>query len=253
MRNLVFCFFLIGCSFFVFGQNGFVLAEDLFSQKKYEQAKTQYQSLLKKGFQNQIIYRRLGDIEALQKRYKAASGYYQKLLTYNSQNADYHFLYGGTLALHAQQTSKLDALGYIDDIKSHLKKAVQLDVTHVEARWAMVQLYCELPGILGGSFKTSRLYANQLLELSPVDGYLALGYIAEYEKEYEKAIAYYKKAVLTGGSITTYQKLASLYENKTNEYLKAIVVLQEAYSIYQTEELLDEINRIKWQYDLLGD
>ncbi|GAK75276.1 TPR repeat precursor [Nonlabens ulvanivorans] len=70
---------------------------------------------------------------------------------------------------------------------------------------ALVQLYCELPGIVGGSLRTSRKYADELLKISPVDGHLAQGYIEEYDKEYRAAEKCYKKAIEIGGSLTTYK------------------------------------------------
>ena len=235
------------------GQDAFAKAESLFTAKDYPAAKVQFEALMKQGYQNETVLRRLGDIEALANRYENASNYYEKLLQLDPKNADYHFLYGGTLGLYAQQISKLDALSYIDDIKSHLKSAANLDPSHIEARWALVQFYCELPGILGGSLRTSRQYADELLEISPVDGYLAHGFIAEYDEEYKDAEAHYKKAVLTGGSMTTYKKLADLYEKKTKEYLKALVIYQEAYSKLKDDTILDEIARIKTEHDLVGD
>ncbi len=241
------------CSAMGLSQDAFAEAESLFNLKKYEEAKPIFKSLLLENTTDQTLLRRLGDIESYGERYKTAIPYYKKLVELDNLNADYHFLYGGTLGLHAKEISKMSALGIIDDVKYHLKKAAALDPNHIETRWALVQLYCELPGIIGGSIKMSHKYANELKEISPVDGYLAQGYIEEYDKEYRAAEKCYKKAIEIGGSLTTYKKLASLYEKRTEEYLKALITLQDAYVVHKDSSLLEEISRLKKDHDLAGD
>ncbi|WP_438962441.1 tetratricopeptide repeat protein [Nonlabens sp.] len=252
MKKILFILIAL-CSAMGYGQDAFAKAESLYKIKKYEEAKPLFKALLQENQKDPKILRRLGDIESYAKRYKTAFPYYKMLLDLDQSNADAHFLYGGTLGLHAKNVSKLDALGYLDDIKHHLKEAANLDANHIETRWALVQLYCELPAIVGGSYKSSRQYADQLQKISPVDGYLAHGFIAEHDKEYRDAEKFYKKAIEVGGSLTTYRKLISLYEHKTREYLKALVLLQEAYATHKDPSLLEEIGMLKENYDLVGD
>ncbi|HCQ14248.1 MAG TPA: hypothetical protein DIU01_13470, partial [Flavobacterium sp.] len=97
----------------------------------------------------------------------------------------------------------------------------------VESRWALVMLYIELPGIVGGSEKKAVKYADELMELSKVDGYLAKGYIDEYFNRYKKAEIYYLKAHEIGNSKTTFQKLYSLYLNKLKDKIKASKLKQQ--------------------------
>ncbi|MFT7119821.1 MAG: tetratricopeptide (TPR) repeat protein, partial [Flavobacteriales bacterium] len=129
--------------------------------------------------------------------------------------------------------------------KMYLKRAAELDLHHIESRHALSQLYCELPGIVGGSIKKSRSYADELLKLSPVDGHLAHGFIDEYEEDYGKAIASYSKAIETGGSLVTYRKLAAVYEDKLKNYEKAIKVLKRAQQQHQDKQLVLDIATLK--------
>jgi tetratricopeptide (TPR) repeat protein len=94
---------------------------------------------------------------------------------------------------------------------------------------------------VGGSIKQSRFYANELLNISPVDGYLAHGLIDEYEEEYEKAVISYKKAVETGGSLLTYRKLATVYENKLKDNKKALQTLKRAQEQHNDNQLTADI------------
>ncbi len=73
----------------------------------------------------------------------------------------------------------------IGDIEDSFKKAAELDPNHINVRWALVEYYMKLPAIFGGSKNMALKYAYQLEQLSKVDGYLAKGYIFEYDEEPE--------------------------------------------------------------------
>ena len=128
--------------------------------------------------------------------------------------------------MKAKESNKFKALGMIDDIKGSFEKAIQINPNHIEARWALIELYLQLPGIVGGSERKADKYASELLKISPVDGYLAKGHIAEYFNRFKEAEKQYNKAIAVSGSKTSYQKLADLYKNKMNQPQKAKTVLE---------------------------
>lgn len=123
--------------------------------------------------------------------------------------------------MKAKSVNKFKALGMIDDIETAFLTAAKLDLKHIESRWALVMLYIELPGIVGGSESKAKKYSDELMNLSKVDGYLSKGYIDEYFNRYSKAEANYIKAHEIGKSKTTYQKLYNLYVNKIKDKAKA--------------------------------
>ncbi|MEI7508712.1 MAG: hypothetical protein WCJ62_04530 [Flavobacterium sp.] len=123
--------------------------------------------------------------------------------------------------MKAKSVNKLKALGMIDEVENSFLTAAKLDPKNVESRWALVMLYIELPGILGGSESKANKYAEELMNLSKVDGYLSKGYIDEYFNRYTKAEANYIKAHEVGNSKTTFQKLYNLYLNKIKDKSKA--------------------------------
>lgn len=202
-------------------QNDFVKAEKLFLQEKYSVAKPLFENYLNDNPTNMKTLEYLGDIEGTSKSWDKALYYYGKLKTLNPKEANYYYKYGGCLGMKAKECNKLKALSMIGDIKASFEKAIQLNPNHIEARWALIELYLQLPAIVGGSERKAQKYANELIKISPVDGYLAKGHIAEYFKEYKEAEKYYTKAITVGGSKTTYQKLADLYKNKMNQPAKA--------------------------------
>lgn len=240
MRNIcIALLFLSGT--LVYGQTAFAKAEQLYQQEKYDKALDSFVKLYEQDNENLKVIERMGDIAGHKKNYEQAMGFYKKLVLNQPDNANYNFKYGGAMGLYAKTVSKLKALGMLDDIKKYLKKAAELDANHIETRHALSQIYCELPGIVGGSIKTSRAYADQLLKISPVDGHLAHGFIDEYQKEYKDAVISYEKAIKTGGSLLTYRKLAAVYQDKLKNDKKALEVLKRARLKHMDMQLSKDI------------
>lgn len=219
--------FFVFISFSVFSQSTFEKAEKLYAQKKYNEAEKVFKEHLKSQPNHSKTIEYLGDIAGVQKNWDEAISNYKKLKTSFPKNATYWYKYGGAMGMKAKTANKFKALGMIDEVEASFLTAAKLDVKHIEARWALVMLYLELPAIIGGSEKKSQLYASELMTLSKVDGYLAKGYIDVYFSRYTKAEINYKKAYEIGNSKTTFEKLYDLYLNKLNDKTKANKLKQE--------------------------
>ena len=202
-------------------QSNFEKAEKLFQEEKYEQARTIFESLYISNPTDLKTIEYLGDIAGQSKNWDKALVYYRKLKDFKPSHANYHYKYGGALGMKAKDSNKFKALGMIDEVKASFEKAITLNPKHIEARWALIELYIQLPGIVGGSESKAIKYSNELLQISTVDGYLSRGHIDEYFKRYEAAEKQYKKAVALTGSKASYYKLANLYKNKMREPEKA--------------------------------
>jgi tetratricopeptide (TPR) repeat protein len=225
MKQLLLVFLLF--PLMIWSQSGFDTAEKLFKEEKFDQARPIFENFLKSNPSSLKTIEYLGDIAGRNKSWDTAIGYYKKLKQLKPSEANYYYKYGGALGMKASQVSKFKALGMIDEVKSSFEKAIVFNPKHIEARWALIELYIQLPGIVGGSESKAVKYSNELFRLSPVDGYLSKGHIEEYFKRYKIAEQNYKKAIAIGGSKMSYQKLANLYKNKMNEPEKAKSVLEE--------------------------
>ncbi len=230
-------------------QSSFEKGEALFLKEKYNQAKPFFKEHLKAQPKDAKTIEYLGDIAGYAKDWDTAIDYYGSLVEKDNNNANYHFKAGGALGMKALEISKIRAVSYISDIKEHFERAAKLDPKHIEVRWALVEFYIQLPGIIGGSEKKAIKYANQLGELSPVDGYLANGYIAEYSDRTKDAEIFYKQAINVGGSVHTYEKLSTLYEN-SNQPEKAIETVTSCLKVHDRNSLHYQIGKIAAQYNL---
>jgi tetratricopeptide (TPR) repeat protein len=225
MKQFIITFLLF--PLMVWSQSNFDKAEKLFKEEKFDQAQSIFESILKTNPHDLKTIEYLGDIAGKRKSWDTAIGYYKKLKQLKPLEANYHYKYGGVLGMKATQVNRLKALGMIDEVRGSFEKAIVLNPKHIEARWALIELYIQLPGIVGGSQYKAIKYSNELMKLSPVDGHLSKGHIDEYFKRYSAAEQHFKKAIAVSGSKMSYQKLANLYKNKMNDPEKAKLVLEE--------------------------
>ncbi len=233
----------------IFGQSELNNVNDFFQKKQFVKAEQAITEFLKSNPNNIQAIELLGDAYGHQKKWDQAINQYKKLVNAQQNNANYHYKHGGALGMKALSVSKLKALGIIGDVKKAFLKAAELDKNHIDTRWALVELYMQLPGIIGGSKSKSLKYANELEALSKVDGYLAKGYIYEYDDEPKLAEKYYKMAIAEGGSLTCFNKLTNLYENQKQPQ-KAIKNIEATQQKHQRNALHYQIGKVAAEYNI---
>ena len=247
MKNFILVLLML--PFLVSAQTSFEEAENYFVQEKFGKAKPIFEEYLEENPTHAKTKEYLGDIASYVKDWDTAIEFYDVLVEEEDDNANYHFKAGGVMGMKALGISRIRALGYIGGIRRHFERAAKLDPNHIEVRWALVEFYIQLPGIVGGSEKKAIKYANQLAEISPVDGHLANGYIAEYNDRPKDAEDFYKQAIEVGGSVHTYEKLSNLYENN-NQPDKAIETVSSCLKVHKRNALHYQIGKIAAQYNL---
>ncbi|MCK7591916.1 tetratricopeptide repeat protein [Subsaxibacter sp. CAU 1640] len=244
----VLLFFLL-VPLMLLGQSELSDVERMLEQKQFAKAQTTMESYVKNNPNDLKGIELLGDAYGQQQKWDDAITQYKRLVDANPKSANYHYKYGGALGMKALKVSKLKAVGMIGDIKDAFHTAANLDPKHIDARWALVELYIQLPGIVGGSVDKALTYANELEKLSKVDGYLAKGYIYEYDDEPELAEKYYKMAITEGGSMTCYEKLTNFYE-KQKQPEKAIANIQANHDVHKRNALHYQIGKVAAEYNV---
>jgi tetratricopeptide (TPR) repeat protein len=218
---------LLFSPFFLWGQSDFEKAEKLFAQEKYAQVKPIFLSLLKEKPNNLKVIEYLGDTYSYLNDWDHSIVYYEKLKTLKPSEANYYYKYGGALGMKAKIGGKWVAMRLVGDMRASFEQAIILNPKHIEARWALIEFYLQLPAFVGGSEKKAQRYVNELMKISPVDGYLSKAHIDEYFKRYTSAEKNYKRAIEFGGSKNTYERLAQLYKEKLHQPEKASQVLEQ--------------------------
>ncbi len=225
MKYLILNLFLF--PLLVVAQTNFDKAEKYYEKGQISQARVLFENIVKENPNHLKALEYLGDIQGTLKNWDKTIFFYEKIKNLKPNVANYHYKYGGALGMKAKESNKFKALAMIGDVKASFEKAIELNPKHIEARWALIELYLQLPGIVGGSEAKAKRYSNELAVISPVDGYLSKGYISEYFGRYQEAIMQYKLAIEIGKSKVCYEKLANLYKNKMNQPEKAKQVLDE--------------------------
>lgn len=232
-----------------FSQTSIEKAEVFIAKKQFKSAQNEMLTFLKTNPEDNQAIELLGDAYGHEKKWDDAIEQYKILTEQQPKSANYQYKYGGALGMKALSISKLKALGIIGDLKSAFLKAAELDPNHIDARWALVELYISLPGIIGGSTSKALKYAEELEKLSKVDGYLAKGYVYEYDDEPELAEKYYRLAIKVGGSVTCYEKLTNFYE-KQNQPEKAISNIEEGHKKLQRNAMHYQIGKVCADYNI---
>ncbi len=214
-------FLLLFIPSMLLSQTNFERAEQLLKLGKTEQARLMFETVVNDSPSHVKAIEYLGDIAGQQQLWDKAIFYYKRLKQLQPAEANYYYKYGGALGMKAKEVNKFKALGMLDEIKSSFEKAIVLDPKHKGSRWALLMLYLELPRIIGGSETKAVAYSDELMRLSPLEGYLSKGYIEEYFGRNKKAELNYIKAFELTNSKLAFQKLYNLYLYKLKNSNKA--------------------------------
>lgn len=232
-----------------FSQSHLDRFEGYIKHKQFDKAEIQLTVYLEKHPKDLDVIELLGDTYGHQKKWNEAIDIYYKLVKANPKSAEYQYKYGGAMGMKALISSKVTALGMVGDIEEAFLKAAKLDPNHKNVRWALVEYYMKLPGVFGGSKNQALKYGWELEQLSKVDGYLAKGFIYEYDEEPELAEKYYKLALKEAGSLWCYNKLTTFYE-KQKQPEKALANLEEAEGKLKRNDLQYQIGKLAAEYKI---
>ena len=104
----------------------------LFKQKQFVKAEQMASEYAQQNPNDINAIELLGDAFGHQKKWDEAIEQYRKLVSIKSDNANYHYKYGGALGMKALEVNKLKALGIIGDVKDAFLKAAELDPKHID-------------------------------------------------------------------------------------------------------------------------
>ena len=169
--------------------------DSLIDNKQYMIAEKTIINSIKENPNNEILIKKLGDCYGFIKDWDNAIIQYQKLIELDSDNSVYNYKLGGTLAAKANETNRFKSLSLINKSKKYLLKSVELDNKNKPAMWVLIQIYTELPQLLGGSKSLALQYANELETISLIDGLFAKKYIYDFKNDHKMSNIYLNKIV----------------------------------------------------------
>jgi len=233
MKNFV---LILLCPLFLTGQNYTQEIDSLFASKNYDQAVITLERYMIKSPKDIALIELLGDAYGFQSQWSKAVNSYKFLLDLNPNSVTYLYKYAGVLGKLAKSERKLSSIGQISKVKASFDKAAKLDPTHINVRWALVELYTQLPSFLGGSYKKALIYANQLEQLSKPNGFLAKAYIFESSSQDDLANTFYKKGLESINELECFQSKSS-HSNHSSMHVNSLHFLTAKACVLHNSQL----------------
>jgi tetratricopeptide (TPR) repeat protein len=160
----------------------------LLEAKNYDGARRVFEEIVSRDGSNAEAHFHLGKLLASHyEEFDAAEEHLEKAIELDDKNADYHFLIGNFYGGQAQRASIFSKMSYAGKVKDQFLRAVQLAPENIRYRTALMSYYLQAPGIAGGSVSKAREQAEEIGKRDAYEGHLALGGVAEYEKEWQSA------------------------------------------------------------------
>lgn len=122
----------------------------------------------------------------------------EKAVASNPNDARYHLLVADVSIAMAQNAGIFKGMGLARRYREEAEKALALDGRYVEARESLMEFYFEAPGIGGGDKKKAHAQADEIGKIDAVRGWLAQAWLSAKEKNEEKEVEFYQKALAAG-------------------------------------------------------
>jgi tetratricopeptide (TPR) repeat protein len=203
----------------------------LFEEGKYPEAKHFFEGFVKENPKNDTALFYLGKVWLAQDNHDKAIDWLKKAVELNDSSSEYHIWLGQAYGIKAQNSSMFKQPFLAKKVKKEFKKAVELDSTNLDARFALMQYYLVAPGIMGGNKDEAKKQAQEIKKLDTLLGHQAFGLIYEQEEEYDKAEQEYLSAVEKDTSkVDAYYSLGYFY-GRIEKYDEAVQTFEKILEI----------------------
>ena len=102
---------------------------------------------------------------------------------------------GGIAGTLASEVSQVKSLPYVRTMKTAFEQAARIAPDSLTIQLVLLELYTELPWVLGGSNKKANKALSAVQSLSTIEGFLAAGYYYRTTKKNKEALVAYLNAV----------------------------------------------------------
>jgi tetratricopeptide (TPR) repeat protein len=163
----------------------------LLNHRKFAEAETLLVRRLKANPEDDSAHYYLGQIPVRSdavNRYDEAIEHFKKCVELKPNSSTYQLWLGRAYGVKAQDAGVFSAVGYIGDIKTAFRKAVELDSGNFDARYDLIQFYLQSPGIFGGSVSKAKAVAESYAGLNPDGAPILRAAVDIYEKEFDNAL-----------------------------------------------------------------
>lgn len=137
----------------------------------------------------------LAQLFATTKQFEKSFELLSELCEEYPENFDYQFLFGGVSGILASELPRMKSLPYVRAMKTAFEAAAKLNPDSLETQIVLLELYTELPWVLGGSNKKAINALESIKSFSIIEGFLAEGYFYQTTKKNKEALVAYLNAI----------------------------------------------------------
>jgi tetratricopeptide (TPR) repeat protein len=119
----------------------------------------------------------------------------ERAVAIDPKSSVYHEWLGRAYGEKAEHSSMFSALGLARKTHREFEVAVELDEKNFPARQALIEYYCEAPGIVGGGEEKAKPEIEKLQAMDASEGHFAAGICRKQKKEFAAADAEFKLAL----------------------------------------------------------
>lgn len=144
---------------------------------------------------SELQLKALAILYAETKAYEESFEILEKLVESHPEKFEYQYLLGGISGILASELPRTRSLPYVRSMKSAFEAASDLLPEAIEVQMVLLELYTELPWVLGGSYKKAEEKLTKIKSLAELEGFLAEGYFYRATKKNKKALVAYLNAI----------------------------------------------------------
>ncbi|MFO7888831.1 MAG: tetratricopeptide repeat protein [bacterium] len=146
------------------------------------------------GNNNADEYIQLCKTSLQQEKPEEAVEYAKKAIELDDSCSQYYYWLGQAYGIKAQKASIFGKMPNAKKCKEAWLKAVELDPKNLDARFGLFNYYLQVPGIAGGGKDKAIKEAEEITNINPVSGHIALAQVYESEEKFREAEQEYIQA-----------------------------------------------------------
>jgi len=153
------------------------------------------------------LYLNLGDdistdVEKQRAAYEAGARIAKRALELQEANAEAHYLYAANLGRAAQLKGLTASALTIQELKYHVKRALEIQKDHAPSLHMMGMMLEELPWVMGGDSRAALVYLQRAVEVNPSYTHARLDLAKAYLRRKDVASARRELHIILESSLT---------------------------------------------------
>lgn len=189
-KRIVFLFFCVSVAF---GQR---IPQSFFETVELTvEQKSRIQELNTVAEKSETQLKELAELYATTRVYEKSFEAFEKLAASHPDTFEYQYLLGGISGILASELPRMKSLPYVRTMKSAFEAAANLQPEALEVQLVLLELYTELPWVLGGNYKKAEERLAVIKSLGKIEGFLAEGYFYRTGKKNKEALVAYLNAI----------------------------------------------------------